>query len=110
MTSTSATVSRPRFAPGQIIQHRLFDYRGVIVDVDAECLASPQWYAAVARTRPPRDKPWYHVLVHQGTHMTYVAEQNLVADPNHAPIEHPLLEHYFDDFENGRYARSRAPN
>ena len=28
------TVFRNKFHPGQVIQHRLFDYRGVVVDVD----------------------------------------------------------------------------
>ena len=40
---------------------------------------------------PPKDEPWYHVLVDGSTQMTYVAERNLEADPDPGPIQHPLL-------------------
>ena len=53
-----------KFSIGQIIHHRLFDYRGVIVDVDPDFQNSDEWYDQVARSRPPKDKPWYRVLVH----------------------------------------------
>ena len=45
---------RARFAVGQLVQHRLFEYRGVVVDVDATFQGSDEWYAEVARSRPPR--------------------------------------------------------
>ena len=88
---TVTSINRARFGVGDLIQHQLFDYRGVIVDVDPRCLASDEWYAAMARSRPPKNKPWYHVLVHNATHMTYVAEQNLAADETGEPIDHPQL-------------------
>ena len=34
------------------------------------------WYEQVAQSRPSKNKPWYHVLVHTAEHTTYVAEQN----------------------------------
>ena len=61
----------------------------------------------MARSRPPKDRPWYHVLVHEATHQTYVAERNLEPDPAPAPIAHPLLGHYFDTFD-GRGYRQRG--
>jgi heat shock protein HspQ len=94
---------RAHFSPGQVIHHKLFDYRGVIVDVDATCQASDEWYEQVARTRPPRDQPWYHVLVHGATHMTYVAQRNLEPDESGQPITHPLLDRFFSVFREGRY-------
>jgi heat shock protein HspQ len=51
--------SSARFHIGQVIHHRLFDYRGVVVDVDPVFSGSEQWYDHVARSRPPKDKPWY---------------------------------------------------
>jgi heat shock protein HspQ len=45
--------------------------------------------------------------VHGGTHTTYVAERNLEADASDDPIEHPLIEHVFSRFENGRYIREQ---
>lgn len=103
-------ITRARFAVGQLIHHRLFDYRGVIVDVDRDFQGTEEWYQTVARSRPPKDKPWYHVLVHGSDHSTYVAERNLEADHNPEPIEHPMLEQFFTHFDNGRYRRNRAEN
>ncbi|MFN2334600.1 MAG: heat shock protein HspQ, partial [Wenzhouxiangellaceae bacterium] len=56
--------------------------------------------------RPPRDKPWYHVLVDSARHTTYVAEQHLEPDISGQQIEHPALDDYFHSFSNGRYQRS----
>lgn len=95
-----------RFFIGQRIHHKRFDYRGVIVDVDPEFAGSEEWYRQVALSRPPRDKPWYHVLVHNATHMTYVAERNLEADNTSEPVVHPMLNDFFDSYENGVYSRS----
>ena len=33
-----------RFSVGELIHHRLFDYRGVIYDVDPEFMLSEDWY------------------------------------------------------------------
>ena len=98
------------FSPGQLVHHKLFGYRGVVVDVDASFQLTDSWYEAMARSRPPRDHPWYHVLVHQGNHMTYVAQRNLEADPSGEPIRHPMLEHFFDRFDNGRYLKGERAN
>ena len=68
-----------QFHIGQLVHHLLFDYRGVIFDVDRQFEGDDAWYDAMARSRPPRDKPWYHVLVHGADHTTYVAERNLDA-------------------------------
>ena len=84
-----------KFSVGDLVSHKLFDYRGVIVDVDPCMMLSEQWYETVARSRPPRDKPWYRVLVHNAVHETYVAERNLEADPSGEPVRHPLIETFF---------------
>ncbi len=99
-----------RFDVGSLVHHRLFDYRGVVVDVDPSFQGRDAWYEQVARSRPPRDAPWYHVLPHDAAHTTYVAERNLEPDPSGQPIRHPLLEHFFDDFEEGRYLRKGPVN
>jgi len=76
------STSRTKFSTGQPIHPLLFDYRGIIVDIDLEFQLSDEWYEQMARTRPPRDKPWYHVLVadEKGMRRTYVAECNLEHD------------------------------
>jgi heat shock protein HspQ len=102
--------STARFNVGQIVHHTRFDYRGVIIDVDADFQGSDEWYESVARSRPPRDKPWYHVLVDNADHITYVAERHLEADDSGEPIVHPGLEHFFDAFRDGHYLRRGTTN
>ena len=100
---TVTKITSTRFSVGDLIHHRLFDYRGVIVDVDPTFQATEDWYEAVARSRPPKDKPWYHILVHDAAHTTYVAERNLEPDVSTDPIAHPMVEQFFSRFENGKY-------
>jgi len=99
---------RARFTVGELVQHRLFDYRGVVFDVDPVFSGTEEWYAQMARSRPPRDRPWYHVLPHGAGHTTYVAERNLEPDPSGQPIAHPLVDELFVDFEGGRYRLRRS--
>jgi heat shock protein HspQ len=107
---TVTKITKTQFSVGELVHHRLFDYRGVIVDVDPRFQASEEWYQEVAKSRPPKDKPWYHVLVHDASHMTYVAERNLESDGSMEPINHPLVEQIFTRFENGRYFRENRSN
>ncbi len=104
------TTAQAKFSVGDLIQHRLFDYRGVIVDVDPVFMLSDEWYEQVARSRPPKDQPWYRVLVHNSNDETYVAERNLAHDPSIEPITHPLLNEYFSDFEDGHYLTGQRTN
>ena len=83
---TVTSISRSKFSVGDVIHHQLFDYRGVVVDVDATFQSTEEWYETVARSRPPKDKPWYHVLVDGAPHTTYVAEKNLELDSSAEPI------------------------
>ena len=113
MTKTMGTVTditRAQFAIGDLVDHRLFEYRGVIVDVDPDFQSTDEWYELVAKSRPPKDKPWYHVLVHESMQSTYVAERNLKLDESATPIKHPMIEHFFSRFENGRYISLNRAN
>ena len=94
-----------RFQPGDLVRHRRYDYRGVVVAFDPRCEASDAWYDA-NRTQPTREQPWYHVLVHGSGHSTYAAEENLTAEWAPAEIHHPLLTHYFSAFVDGAYVRN----
>jgi heat shock protein HspQ len=107
---TVTKITTAKYSVGELIHHRLFDYRGVIVDVDRNFQSTDEWYEAVARSRPPKNKPWYHVLVHGHNQATYVAEQNLESDTALTPIKHPLLEQFFSEFEQGKYIRNRPVN
>jgi heat shock protein HspQ len=88
----------------------LFGYRGVIVDIDPHFQLTDEWYDAVARSRPPKNAPWYHVLVHEAEHSTYVAEQNLEADPSGKAIAHPMTDTFFTELRNGRYISDEKIN
>ncbi len=93
-----------KFQIGEVIHHKLFDYLGVVFDVDPVFSGSEDWYDQMARSRPPKDKPWYHVLVDQAAHTTYVAEQNLRAADPPQPIRHGLTDHFFSEFDGEGYA------
>ena len=103
MNKPEGTISSAHFSIGEVIRHNKFGYRGVIVDIDAQFSLSEQWYEQVARSRPPKDRPWYHVLVHGNNGTTYVAERHLQTDDSVEQIEHPLLGQWFGSFIDGRY-------
>jgi len=96
-------MNKARFFIGQIVEHQKFGYRGVICSVDPEFCLSEEWYEQVAVSRPPKDRPWYHVLVDGQLHSTYVAERHLGASEDLTQIEHPNLGEYFSRFDGTRY-------
>jgi len=99
-----------KFHIGQCVCHKLFNYRGVIVDVDPEFSLTDDWYEFMARSRPPKDKPWYHVLVHNAVYATYVAENNLIPDKTGEAILHPDIKQHFDYFKAGVYSHKQKQN
>lgn len=92
-----------KYSLGQIIKHSKFDYRGVIFDVDAEYAGTVEWYDNVAQSKPPKNRPWYHVMVDDSDVTTYVAERHLLLADDLSVIQHPLIDVYFEDFINGQY-------
>lgn len=91
-----------RFQVGELVHHKRYDYRGVIVGGDLTCQADDAWYHK-NRTQPDRNQPWYHVVVHGGAHMTYVAEENLEPDASAAPVQNPILAQFELHYFGGRY-------
>ena len=110
MNTTVSPVSTSKFSVGELIHHKKFDYRGVIVDVDASFQLSDEWYDNVAKSKPPKDKPWYHVLVDGSVKMTYVAERHLENDLSGEPVAHPLVNKIFGQFKDGRYLTGKKAN
>ena len=101
-------MTEKRFHCGDVICHRLYGYRGVVVAGDETCQAEDAWYRMQTEGKPnPPTKlqPWYHVLVDGREHTTYVAEQNMQLDPSGEPVQHPLLPEVFKTFFRGRYYR-----
>lgn len=99
-----------RFSIGQLVHHRLFDYRGVIFDADPVFQGTDEWYEKVATSRPPKSDPWYYVLVDGERHTTYVAERNLEPDDSEEAIDHPLVHRLFAGLESGRYLPNQGVN
>lgn len=96
-------MSDPHYQIGELIEHQRFHYRGVIFAVDQEFSLSEEWYDTVALSRPPKDRPWYHVLVDNSLQTTYVAERHLMCSQDLSQINHPLLGQHFNHFNRGRY-------
>lgn len=96
------------YYPGQIVEHRRYGYRGLVVDLDFSCLAADAWYRKNA-SQPPKLQPWYHVLVDGSDAVTYAAESNLEPDSESAPITHPYIGHFFESYQEGIYIRNDNP-
>src|SRR6476661_1118317 len=94
-----------RFALGEVVRHRLFDFRGVIFDVDPEFSNSEEWYQAIPEPlRPSKEQPYYHLLAENSetSYVAYVSQQNLIADESEEPVDHPAIATMFDR-QDGRY-------
>lgn len=95
---------------GQVIYHKHYNFRGVIVDVDAEFSADDEWYDEHAKNYPPKDKPWYHVLVDDGTSVAYVSEQNISSDLSDLEVHNPLLLDMLSTNGQGQYFTLQTMN
>ena len=103
-------VTRARFGIGEVVRHRLLDFRGVIFDVDPVFANTEEWYQAIPlEIRPSKDQPFYHLLAENSdsSYVAYVSQQNLVPDEEDEPIDHPAIDGLFDAFEPGRYHLKR---
>jgi heat shock protein HspQ len=99
-------VATARFAIGDVVRHRLLDFRGVIFDVDPVFANSEEWYEAIPEAmRPKKDQPFYHLLAEnaESSYVAYVSQQNLVPDDSDEPIDHPAISGLFNEFADGRY-------
>jgi heat shock protein HspQ len=103
-------VAHARFSIGDVVRHRLFDFRGVVFDVDPVFANSDEWYDAIpVEVRPRKDQPFYHLLAEnaESSYVAYVSQQNLVVDQSDEPVEHPAITGLFDAFADGRYRLRR---
>lgn len=103
--------ARTRFSIGDVVRHRLFDFRGVIFDVDPVFANSEEWYEQIPENlRPRRDQPFYHLLAENddSAYVAYVSQQNLVLDEDGGPVDHPTVPQLFEGFADGRYLMRRS--
>ena len=106
LSSSLPAMAQARFGIGEVVRHRLFDFRGVVFDVDPVFANSDEWYEAIPEgMRPAKDQPFYHLLAENSetAYVAYVSQQNLVPDDSDEPVEHPALAAMFERLEGNRY-------
>ena len=93
---------------GQVIKHKVWGYRGVIIGWDPKCRAPEEWIKQMHREDKPewRNMPNYSILVDTRDRLTpqvtYVPEENLEVISN-MKIMHPGIEDYFEGFDGAQY-------
>mgnify|MGYP000574876884 CR=1 FL=1 len=99
--------SRARFGVGDVVRHKMFDFRGVVFDIDPIFANSEEWYESIPESiRPGRDQPFYHLFaetLEKVPYIAYVSEQNLVIDDSDTPLSHPDIQEWFNETGRGRY-------
>jgi heat shock protein HspQ len=103
--------ARARFAIGDIVRHRNFDFRGVVFDIDPVFANSEEWYESIpAEVRPRREQPFYHLLAEgdDSSYVAYVSQQNLFEDGEGGPVDHPSIAQIFEDYAEGHYRMRRG--
>jgi hemimethylated DNA binding protein len=101
----AALAGQPRFPTGTVVLSQRWGFRAVVVDFDMSCKAPETWRrkrGGGARL----DQPWYHLFLDQSEQVAYAPEENLEAETPPGAVEHPLLKHFFDRYENGKYWRN----
>ena len=94
------------FERGEIIFHNKFKYHGLIVDYDLHFKGDEDWYNGTSK--PPKYRPWYHVLVNGTGTITYVAERNVNSNTDAVEFRHPLLDFFFKGKDGEKYIRNEA--
>src|SRR5499433_325875 len=95
-----------KFRIGQVVKHRLYPVRGVIVDMDPVFNNTEEWWqASPAGVRPRKDEPFYHLFAENSEteYIAYVSEQNLLPDTSGEPVRHPQVAEVFEQDEKGSY-------
>jgi heat shock protein HspQ len=104
--SAASMIREAKFGIGHVVRHRVYDFRGVIFDVDPVFANTEEWWQAIpAEVRPRKDQPFYHLLAEndEGGYVAYVSEQNLVPDTSGEPVGNPKTSLIFEGFRNGQY-------
>jgi len=110
---TSMEIRHPRppfvkFRVGQVIKHKSWNYRGVIIGWDEVAKASESWLNAMH----PKDKPEYRTMPNYAVlidtrdrlapQMSYVVQENIEVVTG-TVIFHPLVDDYFEHFDGKQY-------
>ena len=99
-------VKDPLFNIGDVVKHRIYPFRGVIVDVDPEFSNTEEWYQSIpSEIRPSKEQPYYHLMAENSEtfYSAYVSQQNLLHDSENGPVDHPDIEQMFTGMRKGKY-------
>jgi len=103
-----------KFNIGQVVRHRIYEFRGVVFDVDPIFNNTEAWWQAIPEeVRPTKDQPFYHLFAENADseYIAYVSEQNLLPDDTGEPLRHPQIGDFFDARDGAVYvARDRDLN
>jgi len=96
-----------QFRVGQVVKHKRWGYRGVIIGWDETARAPASWLEEMHKGNPTwRGQPNYAVLVdtrdRPAPQITYVPQENLEV-VKHTAILHPSTEDYFENFDGSQY-------
>ena len=91
--------------PGRVVRDRVSGARAVVVQRDPVCARDGLWYTSRS-DRPRRDQPWFHLLFDGSALTGYLAQEDLELEAMPTPVEHPLLNLYFNGFESGSHVRN----
>lgn len=100
-------IAHARFSIGDVVQHKMFGFRGVVFDIDPVFANSEEWYSAIPEDlRPDKEQPFYHLLAENmdGSYVAYVSQQNLVPDESDEPVDHPAIPGLFGSYSGGKYS------
>jgi heat shock protein HspQ len=98
------------FSIGDVVRHRIFDFRGVVFDIDPVFANSEEWYQSIPeQVRPSKDQPFYHLFAEnaENSYIAYVSQQNLLADHQQGPINHPGINAVFEGWNGDQYQLKR---
>ncbi len=100
------SITNTQFSIGQVVRHRVYEFRGVIVDVDPEFSNTEEWWQSIPEeVRPSKNQPFYHLLAENesNAYEAYVSEQNLLIDDSGEPVNHPQVAEVFGEFLGNSY-------
>uniref|UniRef100_A0A915NUT6 Hemimethylated DNA-binding domain-containing protein n=1 Tax=Meloidogyne floridensis TaxID=298350 RepID=A0A915NUT6_9BILA len=96
-----------KYKVGQVVKHKLHNYRGVIVGWD-EKVKAPDWWIKRVHGTEEIDEPNYTIIIDTRDRLVpqiaYVLERNILL--SEGGIVHPLINHYFESFD-GKCYKSR---
>jgi heat shock protein HspQ len=101
-----SNIGQAKYRLGQVVRHRIYDFRGIIFDVDPVFNNTEEWWLRIPpEMRPEKEQPFYHLLAENAEteYVAYVSEQNLLPDVSGKPLRHPQIPELFAMGDDGAY-------